>query len=253
MRKYPRIVFFLLLSFLTFPIYLVQATIARVQVANQIPKGKTMKLTMFTPQMMDAPFDIKYPESWYAREEYYGRGRAEIYLTREKIDKAEDKYFVGASIAAYENKYSSDGPFESKAALVLLDLKKEMEILNAEDAKVGDRRATKVWVENETRKGIIIILPIGRHLYLLSCDALKEEFSNYEEIFEKIIKSFKWRKSLRKAKNPPKRKDPVIEAFASNKRYNATINGEKKENVLVADVIKEWMEKGSESDKEGQI
>ncbi len=46
---------------------------------NQGPKGDSMKLVPFTPLMMDAPFQIQYPEKWYVREEYAGNGNAGVF------------------------------------------------------------------------------------------------------------------------------------------------------------------------------
>ncbi len=62
--------------------------LASTESLNQGPKGDSMKLVPFTPLMMDAPFQIQYPEKWYAREEYAGNGNAGVFLTQEEITES---------------------------------------------------------------------------------------------------------------------------------------------------------------------
>ena len=56
---------------------------AEMQQAVQEPKGKGMELVEFKPKLSEYPISIKYPASWYVREEYEEGSAPSLFITRE--------------------------------------------------------------------------------------------------------------------------------------------------------------------------
>ena len=211
-------------------------------IQGQEPKGSSSRLVDFTPVMMDSPYSIKYPENWYVREEYFGKGNARVYFSREPIVKQEDVYQVGIGVTALPDYFAGNtDPWEDQMDHFLKALEKSgYKASSKEVIKISGRKAMKYLLEGHDKKAIALNLKIGNHLFFFEFRTPQSEFNDYESTFNEIFNSLKWENVHATDKNNPKY-DPVMNAFLSNEKQTVVVNGKRREGVKMSDVVKDFM------------
>jgi hypothetical protein len=126
------------------------------------PKGSSMELVPFRHKLYNFEINIKYPEKWYATEEYGPRVNPSFYLTKEPIRGISDRYTVGMALTYLQAFFVQQAPPDSdlgkmakavlsvrewetvKTALVEGVESRGRKIISQEDLDVSGRPALKV-------------------------------------------------------------------------------------------------------------
>lgn len=172
----------------------------------QEPKSNTMELVSFAPQMINFPFEIKYPAKWYVREEI--AGMPSLYLTREPIRSDTDRYLVGVSllysISYFSQREPSDSTLGQAAELVVKirdwnESKKQFikgleeagnTVISQADITISGQPALKVHYESKNVRAMVLYIRVGVHLLVMTFEAPPQEYEQYKEVFDKIGNSF---------------------------------------------------------------
>jgi len=171
----------------------------------QQPKGESMDLVPFTAKMVNLPFTIKYPAKWYVREE--AARIPGVYLTQEILADRQNGYSAGMS-AFYKEDYfirkalvpGMDKPGKVAFRVIKWDENKQQyveylksqgnNILSTEDIKLAGQPALKINYEHGDKRTCELYVKVGKDLIMISFDASKEGYENYEKLFEDMIASF---------------------------------------------------------------
>ena len=171
----------------------------------QEPKGPTMDLVPFTRKLIDFPFELKYPEKWYVREEFLGV--PSVFISREPIKSATDKYLVGMGLYYAIGYFVSKEPPDSKIGKLaehvvkivdwdesnkryVQDTLKEGNVLISQSPLViSDQPAFRLDYESKTARITTLRIKVGNHLLLAIFEAPSKEFAQYKDVFEQMIAS----------------------------------------------------------------
>ncbi|MBI1953386.1 MAG: hypothetical protein HYS41_04600 [Candidatus Omnitrophica bacterium] len=183
--------------------------IPEYRTANQDPKGTGMQLVTFQPEMLLLPFEVKYPESWYVREEF--GGVPSLFISREPILAETDQYKVGMTIYYHidffapqkEDPNSALGQMaESVVKIRTWEGTKEgilktfsepgKQILSQGDAALSGQAGFRVEWKNEQTHVITYYVKAGNHLMLWTLEAPPDEFEKYSSAFKQMVEEFKF-------------------------------------------------------------
>ena len=171
----------------------------------QEPKGPTMNLVPFTRKLIDFPFELKYPEKWYVREEF--SGVPSVFISRESIKSVTDKYLVGMGLYYAIGYFVSKEPPDSKIGKLaehvvkivdwdesnrryVQDTLKEGNVLISQSPLViSDQPAFRLDYESKTARIIALRIKAGNHLLMATFEAPLEQFDRYKGVFEQMIAS----------------------------------------------------------------
>jgi len=172
----------------------------------QEPKGETMELVPFAHKLINFPFVIKYPEKWYAREEF--AGIPSLFLTREPIRNITDRYTVGMGlfyqIDYFISQESPDSKLDQIAKTVVkvidwneakkrfIESIKDVGNTNISQSEltITNQPALKVEYESKVLHTVTLYVKVGNHLLTMTFEASSQEYGQYKDIFEEMIKSF---------------------------------------------------------------
>ena len=76
----------------------------------QDPKGNSMVLVPFHHKLYNFEINIKYPEKWYASEEYGQNINPSFYLTKEPVRSLSDRYIVGVALTYLQGFFIQRAP-----------------------------------------------------------------------------------------------------------------------------------------------
>jgi len=180
----------------------------------QDPKSETMELTPFNYKLFNFQFNIKYPEKWYASEEYYS-GKATLFLTREPVKSVSDIFKVGMSLSYEFNFFlqqeSPDTNLGRMAKAVFRTrpwgaVKKELfenmrkmpntKAITSKDITISNQPASQIDYESDAVKMTTYYVKAGIHLLVIIAEAPSSEFPEYENTFKDMIDSFSFSKDF---------------------------------------------------------
>jgi len=176
-------------------------------IRSSVHSSKTdiLELVSFQPKLIDFPFKIKYPAKWYAREE----GSTSLFLTREPVNKMEDRYRVGVGIyyikgyflrkappdsefsGTAKNVYLSNDWTEEKKNFIESHKKLGVLILSTSDLEMSGYPAVKINFQTKDSLVTAYFIKMDWDVINLVCEAPKDEYANYSKIFEAIMESFR--------------------------------------------------------------
>ncbi len=179
----------------------------------QEPKGNTMDLVPYIYKSFNFQFDIKYPAKWYASEEI--GGAPSLYFTPQPIASTSDQYTVGVGFIYGLNYFlkqeSPDSPFGKMAKDVFvvqdwskakqrivesLKTQKAVSDLTQKDTTIAGQPALEVNFTKATTRAKGLFIKAGVHLLNITFEAPKDEYSNYEKIFDNMLVSFSFSKDF---------------------------------------------------------
>jgi hypothetical protein len=177
--------------------------------ANQDPKGTGMKLVTFQPKMLLLPFEVKYPESWYVREEF--GGVPSLFISREPILATADQYKVGITIYYHidffvPQKEDPNSPLGQMAESVIKvrtwESTKEsflkggseqgQRIISKEDTTLSGQPAFRIEWQTDQVRTITYCVKAGNHLMLWTLEAPPNEFEEYSPVFKQMVEVFQF-------------------------------------------------------------
>ncbi len=178
----------------------------------QDPKGSTMALVPFEHKLFNFQFNVKYPESWYASEEY--ATYPSLYLTKEPVRSVSDKYTLGASFTYLLNFFMTEEPKNTplgKSAKSVLSVRKwdttkkemaknykdqGMSILSQEDLDVSGWPAMRLDCSSSAVRLRVYFIKAGTHLLTITFEAPPQEFDKYDKLFQEMMASFVFSKEF---------------------------------------------------------
>lgn len=179
----------------------------------QEPKSKTGELVEFTPVKITLPLTLKYPANWYIREEVADVPM--LCISREPIKDINDKYKVGFSAIFRPDYFVSHEPENTKlgkmakAVVKIVDWKKDKErfvknlkengntILAQTEIAVSSQPGLRIEYNSSVARITLLYIKLGKDALMLIFEAPPNEYDNYKDMFEQMIKSVAIRSDFR--------------------------------------------------------
>lgn len=176
----------------------------------QEPQGDTPQEIDFKWQLVEWPFNIKYPSQWYAREAYYGT--ASLSFTKEPIFKIGDQFQTGMSLFYYEGyflprKASKDSEagkmakaayffktWESSKKDYIDNIKSKTEVISISEGKFAGQSSVRVECKVNNIQMDNYYVKVGNNLMIMTFEAPASEFAEHKMTFENIAQSINFTK-----------------------------------------------------------
>ncbi|MFH1092756.1 MAG: hypothetical protein V1739_01215 [Candidatus Omnitrophota bacterium] len=176
----------------------------------QNPQNDTAQLIDFKWQLVDWPFDIKYPPQWYAREEYYGT--ASLFFTKEPISKIGDKYQIGMSLFYYQGyflpkKASGDSElgklaqgayyietWEKSKEEHINKIKSQTEVISMSEEKLSGQPSVRIEYKLNDTQVDSYYIKVGNNLMVVGFEAPFSGFAENKTIFKNMAESIHFNK-----------------------------------------------------------
>jgi hypothetical protein len=179
----------------------------KVLVAMQDPVNGQTKMVAFKSQLVEWPFRMKYPASWYVREAFYGT--SSLYITQEPVKQINDTFSVGMSLYYFQNYFSIQKASEdsktgklaesvlykndwvkSKAEYIRQIKKSADKVISIEETEFALQPAVCSEHQLNGAQVITYYVKAGNNLLQIIFEAPQQEFGNFETIFGLIADSF---------------------------------------------------------------
>jgi len=163
---------------------------ARLLEFNYDQKSNTMELVPYSGYAINFPFEVKYPGLWYMREEIIIA--PSVFFTREPIKRIGDQYKVGVGIFYFIARKSFD--WGEEKGIYEKDMSKNgMVIVNKKEIEISGQPALRLEISAQPAKIVAMLIKVGNNgVIRMILEAPPEEYAQYADVFENIIKSFKF-------------------------------------------------------------
>jgi hypothetical protein len=154
-----------------------------------------------------------YPAKWYIREE--NDGAPSLFITQEPIRNAGDKYKVGLGAFYKQDYFIHKEPSNSeigkmgKSVLAVVNWEEDKQrflenlknngntILSQSEIKIFDQPAIKIECKSKIARMAILYIKLGKDLLMLFFETPPDEYAQYKETFEQMIKSLSIRSDFK--------------------------------------------------------
>ncbi|MFH1061440.1 MAG: hypothetical protein V1747_00955 [Candidatus Omnitrophota bacterium] len=179
----------------------------KLLISTQNPVDAKTRLIDFKWQLIEWPFIIKYPASWYVRESYYNT--SSLFISQEPVNEVTDQYKVGMALHYYPGYFSiQKPPAVSELGQIAHDLvyinqwetaKKEyieqvrqqsQSVISVKDIDLAGKPAARAEHKLNDFQVISYYIKADNDLIQIMYQAPLREFSKYETVFNLMIDSF---------------------------------------------------------------
>lgn len=159
-----------------------------IRIANYKPQGSDLTLVDFNSK--DCPVIIRYPQQWYAREEFKTDGTVySLFLSREPIRSASDLFLVGVTVNYFKD-YFLDVDWDSLVSRVTNDYEKSgFLVVDIKNKEINGHQAIFRSLKNQSITVINQTVKVNNSLLNLTLEAPNEDYQSYGNIFKEILDS----------------------------------------------------------------